>query len=83
MTLCFNDLPPHTKEAAIKMGKMFYNDQEQWLKHIDKSGHRDLSTLATTRRIPVKTWIDVIKAFELWNDDIAKELMSLCLGAKE
>jgi len=33
MTLCYNTLPPHTKQAANKMGEMCHSDYNQWLRY--------------------------------------------------
>jgi len=89
MTLCYNKLPPHTKMAADKMSEMYDNDYKQWMKYRDKLGYNYPvhATLAAaywrSHQIEIKKWLEAIKAFELWNDNVATELMSYCLGAKD
>jgi len=93
MTLCFNELPPKTKEAVVILsnvcdGRWNVATLGMTYKQIvasiiayngDESRNIDLSN----DQIEVKDWFVVIKAFGLWSDDIRDELIPFCLGGKE
>jgi len=95
MTLSYNELPPHTKDAATKMGELYDNDYNKWKKYRDKLGYdyaaaAPAATAITVAaghwrsyQVEIKLWLEAIKAFELLTTDIMLELAPFLLGAQQ